>query len=472
MKRKPIMLLAALILVATTVFTACSEGDNGSGTGHAEKRRGGTGDDAAGANTRGTDAGDNNQEAMPFTMTIRHTQVGASKKFRLALLEDVIKKTEADVPGLMFDFDPVEDNANRFTKLPAEMTAGNPPQIFDMFGGIADAVKYAKAGRLLDLTPIITDLGLQDKFLDLSQYTVDGKVYGLPIGASQEGFFYNKPIFEQYGLKVPSTLEELEQIMDKLKQHEITPIAMASKATWVPVMLVNTMMARYAGTDIMPGFMAGSTKWNSPEITAAWGKYNEWQLKGYFTKGELGYEYTEMRNQLIAGKAAMMFDGTWASSVFTDPGQAGDMVGKIGYFAMPGVPGGKGNQSAINANLSNGYGFSSNLKEHEVMAVKAFIRNMYNEEMQIRGLKEDNVLPSFKVDQDLNSLIDEPLLKEVLQVQAKAGDVFPVFDAFVQSEVNKEVELGLAQVIAGKGKTDHAQILNHIQSIQNKANSK
>ncbi|MFD0717165.1 ABC transporter substrate-binding protein [Paenibacillus sp. GCM10027626] len=458
MNRNTAILLAALLLVVTTALSACSESGNNK---RVDSKYAGD-----------SEAAEDGLEAEPFTMTIRHTQVGESKKFRLALLKDVIRQTEADVPGLQIDFDPVEDNANRFTKLPAEMTAGNPPQIFDLFGGMADAVKYAKAGRLLDLTPIIEELGLKDSFIDLSQYTVDGRVYGLPIGTSQEGFFYNKKLFAELGLRVPATMEELEHIMEQLKQENIVPIAMASKATWVPVMLLNTMMARYAGEHIMPGFMAGTVKWNSPEIVAAWEKYNEWQAKEYFTKGELGYEYIEMRNQLLTGKAGMMFDGSWASSVFTDPQQAGDMIGSIGYFAMPSVPGGKGDQTAVNANLSNGYGFSSNLNEQELKAVKAFIQNMYNVDMQIRGLKEDNVLPSFKIDQDLKSLVEAPLLKEVLDVQAKAGEVFPVFDAFVQSEVNKEVELGLAQIIAGKGKADPVKILNRIQAVQDKANRK
>ena len=51
--------------------------------------------------------------------------------------------------------------------------------VFDVFGS-PDAALYAKEGLMLDLTPILDELGLKDKFSDLGPFTYDGKVYGLP----------------------------------------------------------------------------------------------------------------------------------------------------------------------------------------------------------------------------------------------------------------------------------------------------
>src|SRR5690606_13795006 len=104
-------------------------------------------------------------KAEPFTVSLRHIQIGEAQKFRKAILDDVVAMTEAEVEGLKFELDAIEDSVNRFTKLPAEMAAGNPPIIFDLFGGEGDALKYGAAGRLLDLAPILTELGLDGKFL-------------------------------------------------------------------------------------------------------------------------------------------------------------------------------------------------------------------------------------------------------------------------------------------------------------------
>ena len=84
-------------------------------------------------------------------------------------------------------------------------------------------------------------------------------------------------------------------------------------------MAANTLWARYAGPDIAAGFATGKTKWNSPEMVAAFTKYQDWVKKGYFKEGELGLDYAEQRNQIIRGEAILMYDGSWASSVFADP---------------------------------------------------------------------------------------------------------------------------------------------------------
>ncbi|TLS48663.1 extracellular solute-binding protein [Paenibacillus antri] len=405
----------------------------------------------------------------PFTVSLRHIQIGEAQKFRKAILDDVVAATEAEIPGLTFELDGVEDQVNRFTKLPAEMAAGNPPKIFDLFGGTGDALKYAAAGRLLDLTPILAELGIGDKFLNLSQFTLDGKVYGLPIGGNTEGFYYNQAMFEQYGIAPPKTWEELEAAAETLKSNGVTPFAMGSKGAWVPLMMVNTMIGRYAGPESINGFLSGSAKWNSPEVVAAFAKYKEWVDKGYFTKGELGLEYADMLNQFVTGKAGMMFDGSWRSSVFKDPEQAFDLTGKVGYFNMPAVPNGVGDQSFVNGNYGNGYGFSANLNENELKAVKAFIKNLYNDEMQLRGLLEDGVLPSMKLSDDALSKVEDPIVKEVMNLMKTAGGAFSHFDSVVQSDVYKESEAQIQKLIAGQASPE--QVGEAMQKVQDTANA-
>lgn len=438
--KKSLLMLLTLVFVASMALAGC-------GSKTADKPA----PETPKTETPATEpAKEETKEAEPFTITLRHIQVGEPQKHRFAILQDVVKKTEADVPGLKIELDGIEDNTNRNTKLPAEMAAGNPPQIFDLFGGKKDAMKYAKAGRLLELTPIIEELGLKDQFLDMSQFTVDGKVYGLPIGASTEGFYYNKLLFEKYGLTPPKTWDELENILATLKKNNETPLGGFSKAAWAALMMPNTMWARYAGPEFIFGLNEGTSKFNSPEIVAALTKFDEWNKKGYFPKGQLGIDYPERIGQLTTGKAAIMFDGNWTSSALGDPKQAGDMVGKIGYFNMPPAPGGKGDQTFVNGNASNGYGFRSDLNENELKAVKAFIKNMYTPEMQERGLLEDNLLPSMKLSPDVVAKVTDPIIKDVMAGMTSSAGLFPVFDTYVSSEVNTAIEQNIQKLIDGK----------------------
>ncbi|GAB6929831.1 extracellular solute-binding protein [Paenibacillus sp. JCM 10914] len=446
MKRKGLALWMSLLLVSSTLLSAC--GDKGSG------------------NASGTGGADSNE---PFEITIRHTQVGESKKFRLALLNDVVSKTEAAVPGLKIKLDAVDSEVNRKEKLRGEMAAGKPPEVFDVFGS-PDAGVYAKEGLMLDLTPILEELGIKDKFTTLDPFTHDGKIYGLPIGGSIEGIFYNKDYFAQKGLSVPQTLAELEQIAETIKADGKIPFAQSSKDAWIPLMTTNNLWSYYAGAEVTYGFKTGETKWTDPKVVEGVKKHQEWVEKGYFKKGELGFEYADMRNQIISGEAMMMMDGSWANSVFRDAAQAGDMVGKIGYFNLP--PVNVGDPIVVMQDANNGYGFSAavNNDPRKLQAVKEFIKNMWTDEMQLRGLKEDGVLPAMKMDLDtMNSTSDDPLMQDIFKAVSEIDKSFPAFDALVQADVNTALSMGIQQVIGGE--LDAQKMLENVQAAQEAANA-
>ena len=408
----------------------------------------------------------------PFEMTLRHTQVGADKQRRLAILQDVIKKVEEEVEGASFTLDGVDSDVNRKEKLRGEMAAGNPPDIFDLFGS-PDAKVYAKEGMLLNLTPILDELGISDKFSSLEPFIYEGNVYGLPIGGSGEGFFYNKEYYESKGWKAPSTFAELEQQLADIKADGKVPLAGASKAGWVPLMLTNHLWSRYAGSDVTNKFATGEAKWTDPAVVKAFGKYQEWVNNGYFKKGELGFEYAEYTTQFTSGEAILMYDGTWKSSVFKE-GQSGEgLIGKVGFFNLPAVDGGAGDQTSLMRDVNNGYGFAASVAEdpQKLAAVKSFIKNLYNEEMQIRGLVEDGVLPAMKFDEEvLTKNITDDLMKEIVAVLNASETSFPAFDSLVQADVTTEISNIQIQKLIG-GQTTPEKMAEELQKVQEEANS-
>ncbi|MCD9023129.1 extracellular solute-binding protein [Cohnella sp. NL03-T5] len=462
------MVILTLILALSTLLAACGSKKNNDTSSPSASTSPSA---SASASAPASEPASPSKEVEPFTVSLRHIQIGEPQKFRKAILDEVVKKTEAEVPGLKFELDGVEDAVNRFTKLPAEMAAGNQPKIFDLFGGNADALKYAKAGRLLDLTPILDELQLKDKFLNVfGQFTLDGKIYGLPIGGNMEGVFYNTEIFQQNGLNPPTTWDDLIKAADTLKGKGITPFAQASQAGWVPNMLVDTLLGRHVAAGFPNGLTDGTLKWNSPEIVAAYTLYQDFVKKGYFTKGELGKTYDDMLNEFGAGKAAMMFDGSWRSSAFKADGVAKAINGKVAFIALPAIPNAAGEQTSINANYGNGYGFSSDLNENELAAVKAFIKNLYNDEMQLRGLTEDGVLPSMKLSDEAMGKVTDPLVKQVLDTMKAAGSSFVHFDSVVQKAVNAETENQLQKLIANKATPQ--EVGDAIQKVQDTENAK
>ncbi|NDI34182.1 ABC transporter substrate-binding protein [Chengkuizengella sediminis] len=447
---KKILLSLMMVLFLSSIVLAACGTENGTEEG----------------NEDGTEVVKETDEMEPVTITLRHTQIGEGKENRLNLLEDAVADAESKMKNATYEFEAVDGEVNRFDKLPAEMAAGNQPDIFDLFGG-ADTIRYAKAERLLPLSEILDELGLTDQFIELGEFTIDGEIYGLPIGGFTEGYFYSKPIFEELGVEPPTTWAELEDIAVKAKEAGYVPFAMAAKGAWVPMMTMNTLVGHSAGPDSIQGLVEGTTKWTDPEVVAAFEYLEGFVEKEYLKQGSLGLDYGEQRNQLITGEAAMMFDGSWTSSVFTDPEQAGDMLGDVGYFAMPGVPNGVGDQSAVNAGFSNGYGFSSTIADDEgkLAAVKQFIQSLYNDEMQKRGLIEDKLLPSMKIE-DLSGV--DPLMSEIIDVMNLAGGAFPTIDGVVQAEVNTVLGEGIQRILGND--VDVKEMLEEVQEVQEKVN--
>ncbi|WP_110932326.1 extracellular solute-binding protein [Paenibacillus bouchesdurhonensis] len=405
----------------------------------------------------------------PFEVTIRHTQIGESKKIRLAILKDVVRQTEAEIPGLKIRLDGVDSEVNRKEKLRGEMAAGKPPDIFDVFGS-PDSGIYAREGLMLDLTPVLEELGLKDKIRGLEPYTHDGKIYGLPAGASIEGFFYNKAYFEEKRLQVPRTLAELEQLAEFIKADGKIPFAQSSKEAWIPLMTTNNLWCYFAGAEITSDFRSGQAKWSNPDVVRAFEKHQEWVEKGYYKPGELAVEYNDMRSQIISGEAMMMMDGSWANSVFRDPEQAGDLIGKIGYFNMP--PEAEGDPYIIMNDFNNGYGFSSSMADdpRKLQAVKQFIQNFWSEEMQMRGLKEDGVLPALIIEtEQLSATVEDPLLQDIFNGVEQIDISYPAYDALVQTPVNEALGLGIQQMISGA--VEPTTMLEAVQRSQDAANA-
>lgn len=399
--------------------------------------------------------------AEPVLLTIRHTQVKDTQKKRLAMLQEVVKATEAKVPGLSITLDGVEDKVNRFEKLRAEMAAGNPPEIFDLFGG-TDTKDYVKANRLLELTPILAELGLTDKFYSFEEFTVDGKIYGIPMAGYVEGLYYNKKILADYGIAPPKTWDELLTAAAKLKAQKITPFALAAKDSWVINMMSNTMWIRTAGPHSVEGFLDGSKRWTDPDVMDAFHKYEMLVKKGYLQEGSLALSYAEQQNKFSSGEAAFMFDGSWANTPLLDPEKSA-IIQDVGFMSFPDM-GGPGD-GYINGGWSNAYGFSKKATPAQLAAIKEFIKQMYNEPMQKRQLVEEGMPPAMKL-QDTSQV--NPLITEILQVFASSKGAFPAFDSRIQTKVREKLERGMQELVGGR--TDPASLMADIQKQQEASN--
>ncbi|MEC0126244.1 ABC transporter substrate-binding protein [Paenibacillus pabuli] len=125
---------------------------------------------------------------------------------------------------------PPADNAPQILK--TRLASNDAPDVFSLHA-VNEIPPFSKAGYLEDLS----DQPFVDKLLDSVKPSVTdaaGKVVAVPLETLSWGFLYNKDIFKEQGLEVPTTLTEMKAVVEKLKAANITPFELSYKEAWIP----------------------------------------------------------------------------------------------------------------------------------------------------------------------------------------------------------------------------------------------
>ena len=187
---------------------------------------------------------------------------------------------------------------------------------------------YYSAGYLTDLSSEELAGKLYDNVK--ATVTVDEKLMAVPIESTAWGVLYNKDIFDQCGLTVPKTLDDLKNICKVLKEKEYTPFLLAFQEQWVPqLMTALTIGGKVSGekSDWLSRMYEDNGSYS--EISDIFDVIDLIMQNGTDRAMEEGSEAGSA--DFANGKAVMFVQGTWASNTImtTNP----DM--NMGVFALP-----------------------------------------------------------------------------------------------------------------------------------------
>ena len=140
-----------------------------------------------------------------------------------------------------------------------------------------------------------------------------GKLYALPRDYESMHLFYNKDVFKQNGWKLPTNRAEFEQIADAALAKGIIPFG-AGNADWKGVneWLMTVFFNNVAGPDNVRKALSGDMPWTAPPFVEAVELSKAWYKKGYFGKNYFSLTIEQSFLQVVNGKAAMAFNGTWS----------------------------------------------------------------------------------------------------------------------------------------------------------------
>jgi raffinose/stachyose/melibiose transport system substrate-binding protein len=194
------------------------------------------------------------------------------------------------------------------------LVAGNGPDIVQT-AGPAYLTAIANAGQVLALDDFAEKYKWKERFLPalLNTSVYGGKLYALPRDYESIHLFYNKEVFSQNGWKLPTNRAEFEQVADAALAKGIIPFG-AGNADWKGVneWLMTVFLNNVAGPDNVRKALGGEMPWTAEPFVEAVNLSKAWFNKGYFGKNYFSLTIEQSFLQVVNGKAAMAFGGTWS----------------------------------------------------------------------------------------------------------------------------------------------------------------
>jgi ABC-type glycerol-3-phosphate transport system substrate-binding protein len=244
--------------------------------------------------------------------------------------EDMVDKALAKkYPNITLEWECVGWGQDFNAKMQQYMQSGLPDI---MVGKAQDVATYGTLGLLGDLKgkPYMENV----MEASIPGVTLDGKVEGLVYNALYQGVYYNRKIFADNNIEIPKTLDELNEVIKKLKSLGITPFATHFLDTWS----IGNITMQFAINDVFSKepkwgdkFRAGEASFSdSPEYRACY-EYNKLIFDNTWSDETFSLEQTECDKRLITGKAAMKVSGSWSIQNFLDVDPNAD----FGVFPFP-----------------------------------------------------------------------------------------------------------------------------------------
>lgn len=177
---------------------------------------------------------------------------------------------------------------------------------------------YVQSGFLQPISPYVDferapkiDMAWQQE----SYFSMSDEVFGMPTSLDSSAIYYNRAVFEEFGLDIPVTWDDVFAIRDALEGTDVSALVYAGAEPWWNPMHFNIMFYQITGNrglEINDRFMSGDF---SPEIIQYYVDtlqfFADLHSEGVFISGTQGMDLPSAIGVLTSGRAAMFYMGTW-----------------------------------------------------------------------------------------------------------------------------------------------------------------
>ena len=233
------------------------------------------------------------------------------------------------------------------------------PDIF--FSWVGDFTeRFIREDLILDLTPYLeADPEWKDSFIEsqLEQYVnADGMQYGIPFRLDCKLFFYNKAIFDEHNLTVPTTWDEFINVCETLKAAGITPISFGNQEPWSASHYIGTLNQICVPDEVREkDYNPKTGEFTDPGYVEALQYYQ--QILQYTNDNPNGVKPDMGRTNFIMEQSAMYY----AELIEIPYIKADNAEMEFGMFNFRKIEGAKGNQDILTG-VPEGFVVSSKTK--------------------------------------------------------------------------------------------------------------
>ncbi|MGE5124372.1 MAG: ABC transporter substrate-binding protein [Acidobacteriaceae bacterium] len=183
--------------------------------------------------------------------------------------------------------------------------------------------------------------------------TVNGSLLAVPVKADYKSIIWYSPAqFEANGYTIPTTLDELNTLVEKMVTNGQVPWSMgfeSGAATgWTGSDFIQDLLLAMKGPDYVNGIIDGSVPYNDPGVLAAYQQYVKWASDAKYTVGGA----TGTVNTAFLDGIYKVFSDPPEAMMVKQSGFAGSEIAKqyptlkygtdYDFFAFPGVQGVQG----------------------------------------------------------------------------------------------------------------------------------
>ncbi|MBI0062329.1 extracellular solute-binding protein [Bifidobacterium sp. M0109] len=265
----------------------------------------------------GCGGSDSAQEEHPDSIKIWYYEEdnGAQGKAWKQAIADFQKKTGIKVNFEKKTFEQIRQNASQI------LNSDDAPDVMEYNKGNATAGLLSSQGLLSNLNDYVKQYQWNKKITgslavpgryDEKGVMGSGDWYGITTYGEEVIMYYNKDMFDKYGIAIPKTMSELEQAMQKFKDNGVT--ALSEGVAEYPLQhLWWQLVLQKADQRLINAYQRydGKVDWQGPAMTYATDTIKDWVNKGYISKDSTGLKAEDAGQNFMKGTYPMLFSGSW-----------------------------------------------------------------------------------------------------------------------------------------------------------------